>query len=287
LKQIVQATLGTTPLQSPKAYVTGSFLHSASTNPSHSYGAFFLSQLLTAPHILQPIKSSSGLVYNGTLEDVFSSRFSIRDTAQGLNMDFVSYASYILAGAQPTVLLDGAALQANSEKTLQTFFKHFVTSGRWTYGGADKTAVYDNTARYGDRAEGEVSQRIEVLTMNAVATWLSLGIIFLLMGILCVLIVVLQVVYPREAMQRKVECLGDVLGMVAGSDGLVELVREGEIVGEGPSIRLGWFRDRRGTVRWGVEAVGEVEWVDGPEEEVGEEDRAREQREVDDRSVGR
>jgi hypothetical protein len=285
--QIAEATLGTTPLQFSEAYITGSILHSTSTNPSRSYGAFFLSQLLTAPHILEPLKSSSQLVHNGTLEDVFSSRFSIRDTAQGLNMDFVSYASYILAGAQPTALLDGATLQVHSEKTLQTFFKHFVTSGRWTYGSEEKTAAYEDTMWYADRADGEVSERIEVLTMNAVATWLSLGIVFLLMGILCVLIVVLQVVYPREAMQRRVECLGDVLGMVAGSDGLVGLVREGKIVGEGPKMRLGWFRDRRGTVRWGVEAVGEVEWVDGPEEEVDQEGRAGEQREVDDRSVGR
>jgi hypothetical protein len=284
----VKAMSGTTPLQSSETYMTSNFLHSTSTNPSHSYGAFFLSQLLTAPHILEPLKSSSQLVRNGTLEDVFSSRFSIRDTALGLNMDFVSYASYILAGAHPTALLDGAALQIHSEKTLQTFFKHFVTSGRWTYGSKEKTAAYEDTLRYADRAEGEVSQRIEVLTMNAVATWLSLGIVLLLMGILCILIVALQVVYPRKAMQRKVECLGDVLGMVAGSDGLVGLVREGEIVGEGPKIRLGWFRDRRGTVRWGVEAVGEVEWVDGPEEEVvDEEDRAGEQREADNTSVGR
>jgi hypothetical protein len=285
--QIAEVTLGETPLQSSEAYTSGPSLHPNSTNPSRSYGALFLSQLLTAPHILEPLKSSSQLVNNGTLEDVFSSRFSIRDTAQGLNMDFVSYASYILAGAQPTTLLDGAVLQANSEKTLQTFFKHFVTSGRWTYGGNEKTAVYDSTALYSDRAEGEVSQRIEVLTMNAVATWLSLGIVFLLMAILCVLIVVLQVVYPRDAMQRKVECLGDVLGMVAGSDGLVGLVREGEIVGEGPKMRLGWFRDRRGKVRWGVEAVGEVEWVDGPEEEIDQEGGAGEQREADNMPVGR
>jgi hypothetical protein len=37
---------------------------------------------------------------------------------------------------------------------------------------------------------------------------------------------------------------------------------------------LGWFRDRRGIVRWGIEIVDAegVEWTDGPEESVEDEE---------------
>lgn len=99
--------------------------------------------------------------------------------------------------------------------------------------------------------------------MNKVATWLSLTILFLLMIILITLIVALQVVYPSTSMLRHVECLADVLAMVAGSDELVRLVNEVGVEGmekAGIKTRLGWFRDTRGVVRWGVEIVdGDVE----------------------------
>jgi hypothetical protein len=60
--------------------------------------------------------------------------------------------------------------------------------------------------------------------MNETATWFSLGIIFFL--ILSILILSLQVVYPSSCMQRHVECLADVLVMVAGSEELVRMVHE-------------------------------------------------------------
>lgn len=78
-------------------------------------------------------------------------------------------------------------------------------------------------------------------------------------------------------MQRHVECLADVLLMVAGSDGLLQLVHERGVEGLKKSdviTRLGWFRDRRGIVRWGIEIVDAegVEWIDGPEESVEDEE---------------
>jgi hypothetical protein len=104
--------------------------------------------------------------------------------------------------------------------------------------------------------------------MNEVATWLSLGIIFILIVILSVLIVSLQVVYPTSCVQHHVECLADVLVMVAGSDELKRLMHEQGLEHlETCSVetRLGWFRDKRGVVRWGIEVVdGDVEWLEGP-----------------------
>tara|TARA_R110002003_G_scaffold68_14_gene6178 strand:+ start:13859 stop:14128 length:270 start_codon:yes stop_codon:yes gene_type:complete len=70
-------------------------------------------------------------------------------------------------------------------------------------------------------------------------------------------------------MQFRVECLADVLLMVAGSDEVVTLVHERGVEGmkkSGVMTKSGWFRDSGGVVRWGIEVVGgDVEWVDGPE----------------------
>jgi hypothetical protein len=232
-----------------------------------------MSQLLTAPHIMDPPKPSSWLVFNKSIEDVSNERFSIRDTSKGLNMDFMSYANFHLANKNPTALLNHTALFEHSEKTFQTFFKHFAATGQWNYGNLHKSSVYDNEDGpwSAETVNGTFIERIEVLSMNETATWLSLGIIFALIVILVVLIVSLQIVYPKDSMQHHVECLADVLLMVAGSDEFVERVHMRGVRGVAKSdvrTKLGWFRDKRGVVRWGIEvADGDVEWVDAPEKD--------------------
>jgi hypothetical protein len=287
-------TLGKLPFidsSTPKnivfCYPSRCFAKDLLTRASISYGAFFMSQLLTAPHIIESPRYSSELVFNRTLEDLGSGRFTIRDTDKGLNMDFLSYSNYILVDKDATALLDHKILLKYSEKTLQTFFKHFAATAKWTYDYDDSSAAYaDFSVEYevgfysSEKANGTASKHVEVLTMNKVATWLSLTIVFLLMIILIVLIVSLQIVYPRTSMLRQVECLADVLAMVAGSDKLIRLINEVGVEGMekiGVETRLGWFRDKRGNVRWGVEIVeqGGVEWMDGPGNEEEEENRVR------------
>jgi hypothetical protein len=238
-----------------------------------------MSQLLTAPHMVEPQMHSSMMVANHTIENLAAERFALRDIDKGTNMDYMSYANFVLANKDPTALLNSTLLQQHSEKTFQTFFKHFVTSANWTHGaeGPGSRAAYEYHEAYWMRSEkfdGIITERIEVLSMNKVATWLSLTILFLLMIVLVILIVALQVVYPRTSMLRHVECLADVLAMVAGSDELVRWVNEVGVEGmerAGIKTRLGWFRGKRGVVRWGVEIVdGNVEWVDGPDEGVRE-----------------
>jgi hypothetical protein len=238
-----------------------------------------MSQLLTAPHMVEPQMHSSMMVANHTIENLAAERFALRDIDKGTNMDYMSYANFVLANKDPTALLNSTLLQQHSEKTFQTFFKHFVTGANWTYGaeGPGSRAAYEYHEAYWMRSEkfdGIITERIEVLSMNKVATWLSLTILFLLMIVLVILIVALQVVYPRTSMLRHVECLADVLAMVAGSDELVRWVNEVGVEGMervGIKTRLGWFRDKRGVVRWGVKIVdGNVEWVDGPDEGVRE-----------------
>jgi hypothetical protein len=230
-----------------------------------------MSQLLTAPHIIESPKFSSWLVANRSLEDLGSERFNIRDKDTGLNMDFMSYANLHKVNNDAQALLNASELLRHSEQTFQTFFKHFAASGRWEYGSTTKRrTVFEDL--YGDyiSINGTVTHQIEVLAMNETATWLSLAIIFVLAIVLVVLIVSLQKVYPKSSMQHHVECLADVLSMVAGSDELVTMSRELGVEGMkrcGAQAKLGWFRDRRGVVRWGVEiADGDVQWVDGPEE---------------------
>jgi hypothetical protein len=252
-----------------------------------------MSQLLTAPHIIQPETFSSWLVYNRSIEDVSSERFNIRDTDRGLNMDFMSYANFYLAGRNPSALLNSTALFEHSLNTFQTFFKHFAARGKFTYINGLRSAVWREYINAGgtdyppERVNGTVTQRMEILTMNETATCISLAIIFLLIVILAILLFTLQIAYPRSCMQHPVECLADTLMIVAGSDEFVNLVHAQGVQGLekiGMKTRLGWFRDRRGVVRWGIEVVdGDVEWVDGPDKEPFEEGDVQE---VGETSVG-
>jgi hypothetical protein len=183
-------------------------------------------------------------------------------------MDFMSYANLHKVNNDPNALLDTALLLDHSEKTFQTFFKHFAVSGNWLGSGSipKSTVFQQKQGLYSSGINGTVTERIEILSMNETATWLSVAILVALTAILVVLIVFLQVVYPKNSMQHRVECLADVLAMIASSEELVNMAHEMDIEKmERSSVqtRLGWFRDKRGDVRWGVEiADGSVEWVE-------------------------
>ncbi len=75
------------------------------------------------------------MVSNHTIENLGAERFTLRDTGKGTNMDFMSYANFVLSNKYATALLDPTILHRHSEQTFQTFFKHFVTTANWTYGG--------------------------------------------------------------------------------------------------------------------------------------------------------
>lgn len=220
--------------------------------------------MLTAAHIIDPPATSSDFEQYKDLENVKSERFNIRDTRKGINMDFMSYANYVLASENYTALLDVETLSKYSERTFQTFFKHFVVSARW----GDERAAYERVdPQNAQRTKVTVSTRTKSLGMSKTATWLSLAIIFLLIIILIVLMLSLEIVYPKTSMQRNIDCIADVLLMVAGSDDLVSFIQENDervLKKSNAKTRLGWFRDKRGVVRWGIEFEDEVEWVNNP-----------------------
>jgi hypothetical protein len=118
---------------------------------------------------------------------------------------------------------------------------------------------------------------IEVLAMTETATWLCLGILCVLMLILVVLIISLWFVYPPIILQRKVECLADVIAMVEGSEDLLACIEQYDVQDLKKSTmetRLGWFRNKRtGVTRWGIEVYDAdgVEWVEKPEKLVARE----------------
>lgn len=213
--------------------------------------------------------------------------FSFLDRSQGLNLDFMTYSMYAMANKDPSALLDASTMQNHAEKTFSTFFQHFVSSNlsattpSWAYQEINASLPYgsNSTSKYipdegyqslplplpppppsrgtNRTALVEVSTQVELLRMNAVAVWLSVAILAWLI-FTTVAIAVLQRKYLRN-LDRNIECLGDVLVLVAHSDRLLQLVRE-----RGPDglekerdvkTKLGWFEDSSGERRWGIEVV--------------------------------
>lgn len=73
-----------------------------------------------------------------------------------------------------------------------------------------------------------------------------------------IVVAVLQRGYLKN-LDRDIECVGDVLVLVAGSERLLGLAREGQL-GELEGLeqirtKLGWFEDGSGQQRWGIEVV--------------------------------
>ena len=264
-----------------------------------------MTQMLTAANVQNIIGPSR--IIGWAKEDRTDNTFNIRDEAHGLNLDFMSYSMYSLAGEDPAALLDPTVFSRLSSKTFSTFFQHFansnlfMTTGSWVYQPINASLPPDLTPAVTDaRLLGDapltdyqdeihpishtnrtvvvrVSKRVEMLQMNAVAVWLSVSILAWLITA-TVIVTVFHRQYLRRLI-RNVECLGDMLVLTAGSENLVQLIREmqaGNLTESEKShlcTRLGWFQDGDGKARWGVE-VSEgykgqppVQWLDHDGEE--------------------
>ncbi|OAL47772.1 hypothetical protein IQ07DRAFT_571304 [Pyrenochaeta sp. DS3sAY3a] len=255
-------------------------------NITTSYGILFLDSLLGSAD--RRHESSQGVVY---YEDLNDNAFVIRDQKRGLNMDLMTYSMFNLAKKDPDALLDYTTLVEHADQTFQAFFQQFVNSGlSFQKGGYAYQRIDDRstetlgrpvdingtvlaerqfTAQSNNRTVvASLSNRIRVLHMNVVATYLSTAILIWLLGT-AFIIVCLQRKYTGS-MLRDVQLIADMLVLVAGSDNFLELVQDKGVAlkrdGETKTM-LGWFKDRDGEVRWGVEVVGgrnAVEWVDAP-----------------------
>lgn len=267
-----------------------------------SYGILFLDAILQAADLSEIGGSQIDGYQTENLQDM---TFNIRDQTQGLNLDFMTYSMYTLANKDPEALLDLATFKILAEKTFSTFFQHYVSSnvsmdsGSWAYQTINASLPADlgpgidihtgngsesqeplqfpsNTSR---TATVQVSRRVELLQMNAAAVWLSVAILIWLIAT-TVIIAAAQRRYSRSLI-RNVECVADVLVLIAGSENLLRVVQEKGFEGlkrDGDQLmtRLGWFEGSDGEVRWGVEVVGRdysdrsggyvdgVTWVSGP-----------------------
>ena len=199
----------------------------------------------------------------------------------------------------PTALLDEQTLREHSQKTFSLFFQHFVSNGLslekggWAYqpfgsslevqppvdefsftnrgknvtpppyrsylpNGSYAPRFEDvfaqNLSRY---AEGKLSTRIDMLKFNQVAFWLAISILSWLL--ITVLILVIRQKQHVGGIRRNIDCIADVLVLIASSERLLALVREkgmdALIKEDKVCTKLGYFENTDGKTRWGIEVV--------------------------------
>ncbi|KAI4641480.1 uncharacterized protein J4E79_011687 [Alternaria viburni] len=260
-------------------------------NTTTSYGPLFVQWLLNAANIDGPSSKSPPRTYensprpNPQYSD--GRAFNMRDNTTGLNLDFMSYAAYAQVGFDPTALLDPEVLARTSSTVFSTFFQHFVNSnlsresGGYVYqprgmelkinapmddmpiqympDGSIAPKFEDIVRNTNATTTAELSTKVEVLQMNLVAFWIATSILIWLIITIIILGSVQRKYYG--GMMRNIECIADVLVLIAGSERLLEVIREkgfDAIVKEDKMLtRMGWFRDVDGTMRWRIDLVEE------------------------------
>ncbi|KAI2792564.1 hypothetical protein POX_b02602 [Penicillium oxalicum] len=272
-------------------------------NVTISLGRLFMASMLTAADTLEIGGAQHIGGYHS--ENLNDNTYNIRDEIKGLNLDFMSYAMYTMAGKNPKALLDPDLYLSLAQKTFTTFFQHYISNnismetGGWGYQTinaslpdslgpivevvnnwlpGNKPTIYQDEmhpiSTTNRTVIAQISKRVEILQMNALAVWLSVGIMAWLVTITLLVIVLQRRYFSR--LVRNVESLGDVLVLIAGSTNLLQVAREIQTGQLSPGqyedlrTRLGWFMDKDGALRWGVEmveTVGDgpvVEWISSP-----------------------
>ena len=247
-----------------------------------SYGVLFQAALLASADLNFLGGSSYGW---NTPEDTADQTFNIRDEIEGLNPDFMTYSMYQLAGQNETALLDANILASLADKTFGTFFQHYVSNGvslktgGWGYRPINATGVSylskrgdgdlskrglglfeerDGKSSSGNKTDVTVtvSTRVQVLSMNAAAVWISVAVLVWLIITSLFLLIVEGRHFAR--LVRQVECLGDMLVLITSSHQFLGLVRsrgvDALIHGETEwKASLGWFYGADGEKKYGIE----------------------------------
>jgi heme A synthase len=298
---IIESTEATITLDKDTGNVVSYMLESAASSADVAWSDVFTqheSDLKTRMNTtsLQPtnITASYGVLFLDTLFGTTTkgNAFALIDQDNGLSMDLMTYSMYLLTEKNNEALLNYTTLATYADRTFQTFFQHFVNNGlSLQKGGFAYQPIGDssmealgaplNNGRVVERQNfavlntsrtitASISHRIRVLHMNALATYLSAAILVWL-TFTAIIVLCFQRKYT-SFMNRDVELIADMLVLIAGSDNLLELVAEkGVELKKSREVMtmLGWFRDRDGHTRWGVEIVGgrnAVDWVDAPKQ---------------------
>ncbi|KAJ2996583.1 hypothetical protein NUW58_g920 [Xylaria curta] len=210
--------------------------------------------------------------------------FNIRDP--GLNVDYMTFAMLSLVNNNYSALLEGEILKETAQKTFSTFFQHFVnnnvslTDGGYLYQSLDEklptdigepfwwTSPNTTTTPSGDisgnatnrMADMSISHPMEVLYMSEIAAWVCILILGYLI-IACVLLAVVSKSYNRLLL-RQVNSISDVAFLIAGSNGLLKIAREGSLdslkYDDTVEAKLDWFVTEDGDLRWGIELVNKL-----------------------------
>ncbi|KAF2146972.1 uncharacterized protein K452DRAFT_337305 [Aplosporella prunicola CBS 121167] len=154
-------------------------------------------------------------------EDLNDMTFNFRDTKKGLNLDFMTYSMYSMVNKDPKALLDRNIMEKMANKTFSIFFQHFVSARmKGSY-----TYEQVNASKLSDLKSPAAVERKHF-----------------------------------KRLHRDIECVADVLILVAGSDKLLQMIRERGVSGlkdddRGLMAGLDWFKGSDGQMRWGVEIV--------------------------------
>ena len=210
----------------------------------------------------------------------------------------MTYCIYALVGKNVDALKNGTLFAELVNRVFETFFQHFVshnvsfTEPSRVYQSIGAQPDYMGQRIFYNRSDGymrkgepiqypilntsrivraSIEHEVEILSMNALATWMSVGILAWL--ILTALILLFTIPRYLRPLRRNVECMADIMALISGSKRFLGYVHERTIQDlkddNEALLRLGWFKTKAGEMRWGVELIERdcpdaVEWIDHP-----------------------
>lgn len=255
-----------------------------------SYGVLFQDAMLFASD-LKKLWPSGGSVTK--TEDLDDKNFNFRRPEEGLNTDLMSYSMYHLAGGDKKKLMDPVQMTELGQKVFAAFFQHFVSSNRsssggWAFqevgatlpanlgpvlnastdSGLAEYQTQNSTLTSDTAANAHVEIAVEILQMEPVAVYLTLGILLILAVIT---IVIILLAYPHfKLLQHNFEDLASTISVVYASEKLQTWVQthpdpaqwsekasstSKNYNGDTPYVRLGPFVGRGGAETWGIEII--------------------------------
>ncbi|TGJ84937.1 hypothetical protein E0Z10_g3841 [Xylaria hypoxylon] len=242
-------------------------------NITTSHGVLFVTALLGAADLDEIKGTNLDYLYTKS-ESMNDQTFNIRQP--GLNVDLMTYSMLSLVNYDHEALLDVEILKRTAQKTFTALFQNFASNnvsfatGGYVFqspgeklpddldGPANKSSeAY--VAPVNETVTMHISRSVELLKISKPAAWICLLILAYLI-LVGVALTIASRRYPTVLL-RRINSIADVAVLMAGSHRLLKLAREKAVkdfrLDPSTRVRLGWFNDKNGTMRWGIEVVGE------------------------------
>ncbi len=235
-----------------------------------SYGTLFMDALYNAARCasIMDTGASVGLYYSD--EDLSDRTFNFR--LSGLNLDYMSYAMFLLVQRSPQALLDLVTLQTVAKDVFSTFFQHYASTNVTLADGGRVFQPIGATLPFGlppilNSSTGQVSsyqdtavhtntnRTVEAVVQTPVNELvMSLPAVVICLAILAFLAFITVLVYFRYAayfkgLPRDVDTLASIIAFVYDSPKLQEWVAANEHIlnpGETASRRRKTTNSTRG-----------------------------------------